>query len=121
MGADHGCEILFLTLRAAAVKSISRTIAHLLSVIGEKYYRSFVLLFLSNYIRLIRYLLATRSVIYSVFYKVSPGKNNQGNTIFQHHLLLLRIMKRKQEPFRQSNILLLFLIGLFMITGSLST
>lgn len=93
----------------------------LLSVKEEKYYRSFVLHFLSNYIHLIRYLLATQSLIYSVFCKVSPGKNNQGNTIFRHHLLLLRIMKRKQESFQQSNILLLFLIGLFMITGSLST
>lgn len=91
------------------------------SVKGEKYYCSFVLLFLSNYIHFIRYLLATQSVIHSVFYKVSPGKNNQGNTIFWNHLLLLRIMKRKQESFQQSNILILFLIGLFMITGCLST
>jgi len=93
----------------------------LLSLKGQKYYRSFLILFLSNYIHLIRYLLATQSVTHSVFYKVSPGKNNQGNTIFQHHLLLLRIMKRKQESFQQSSILLLFLIGLFMIAGSLST
>lgn len=61
-----------------------------------------------------RHLPATWSVMYSVFYKRSLGENNPGNTIFRHHLLLLRIMKRKQESLSQSNTLLLPLIGVFM-------
>lgn len=75
------------------------------------------LLFLSNYIPLMRHLPATWTVMCSVFCKRSLGGNNPGNTIFQHHLLLLRIMKRKQESFSQSNALLLPLIGIFMTTG----
>lgn len=75
------------------------------------------LLFLSNYIPLMRHLPATWSVMCSVFCKRSLGGNNPGNTIFRHHLLLLRIMKRKQESFSQSNALLLPLIGIFMTTG----
>lgn len=64
-----------------------------------------------------RHLPATQSVMYSVFYKRSLGENNPGNTIFRHHLLLLRIMKRKQESFFQSNTLLFPLIGVFMTTA----
>lgn len=50
-----------------------------------------------------RHLPATWSVMYSMFYKRSLGENNPGNTIFRHHLLLLRIMKRKQESLSQSH------------------
>lgn len=80
----HASEILFLPLLGYLLLNPYRQeLLHFsLTLRGEKYYHSFLLLFLCNCTHLIRYLLATQSVICSVFYKASPGKNNQGNAIF---------------------------------------